>query len=284
MVGTRNKSAQMAKDATAWMRSNAPWQDITQRARKGLRAFVIPADSMQSDTFKDEMARARNADDMLMDELNTVIRQHRQAAYLKVVNLRHQGKMAEAKQFRKKVRKQKQYRTRSRVPVGKSMVSKLNRKKAGFLTPLVDVKFTHNARLPNVVWLEIAHGGRYGIISKAIEYWSPKFMTEVKRIANLKQYRDQLVLGEVSTQTAEEAFERHVAAQTLDRSFDDRSPYQPWSRERRIRRKVRRGYYNSEDAKEARLGNRKYNTQDKGLRKQVIQTPETMNIPTYRSK
>jgi hypothetical protein len=53
----------------------------------------------------------------------------------------------------------------------------------GVLTELV---FSHDTSLPYVVWLEIAHAGRFAIIAPAIDFWGPKLMMQVRRIMNLQ--------------------------------------------------------------------------------------------------
>lgn len=49
---------------------------------------------------------------------------------------------------------------------------------------LAELTFAYGEQEPGI-WLEIAHGGRWGIISKSIDYWGPKLMQDVQRIVNL---------------------------------------------------------------------------------------------------
>lgn len=51
---------------------------------------------------------------------------------------------------------------------------------------LAELVFSHGNDVPYGVWLELAHGGSYGIISKSIDYWGPRLMQDVQRIMNLQ--------------------------------------------------------------------------------------------------
>lgn len=50
---------------------------------------------------------------------------------------------------------------------------------------LAELVFSHDTSLDYPIWLEIAHGGRYGIISQAIDHWGPILMRDMQRIMNL---------------------------------------------------------------------------------------------------
>jgi hypothetical protein len=50
---------------------------------------------------------------------------------------------------------------------------------------LAELTFAHGEDVPYGIWLEIANGGRWGIISKSVDYWGPKLMQDVQRIVNL---------------------------------------------------------------------------------------------------
>lgn len=52
----------------------------------------------------------------------------------------------------------------------------------GVLTEMI---FSHDPDLDYTVWLEIANGGRFGIISQAVDVWGPILMRDVQRIINL---------------------------------------------------------------------------------------------------
>lgn len=49
---------------------------------------------------------------------------------------------------------------------------------------LAELTFAYGEREPGI-WLEIANAGRYGIISRSVDYWGPKLMQDVQRIVNL---------------------------------------------------------------------------------------------------
>lgn len=50
---------------------------------------------------------------------------------------------------------------------------------------LAELVFSHDDSLDYPVWLEIANGGRFGIISKSIDHWGSVLMRDVQRIVNL---------------------------------------------------------------------------------------------------
>lgn len=49
---------------------------------------------------------------------------------------------------------------------------------------LAEIVLSHSA--PHGIWLEIANGGKYAIIAKAIDVQSVEFMKDIQRIMNLK--------------------------------------------------------------------------------------------------
>lgn len=289
MAATHKRAETIAAEATQWMQDNAPWQDRTGRARAGLRAFVI-RNQEENKTYQRLLVEARNQDAMLLDEINQGIRQHREDAYQRIVSLRSVGDRAGARRLRRNIRSQVQYQRRTSVPVGRSAVRAFEREWRGMRAPLVQVRFTHNQNLRYVIWLEIANQGRFAIISRAIDYWSPKLMGEIRKIANLKQYRDRIVASGGSVQadnrvlqeniSPEEKFAQHMRGWE---EFEGR-PYEPWSEAVQARRKQRRKYYNPEQSRQARRARDEYLAK-KGLRGRPLQeAPATMNIPIRRSR
>ncbi len=51
---------------------------------------------------------------------------------------------------------------------------------------LAELTFAHGENVPHGIWLEIANQGRFGIISKSVDYWGPRLMQDVTRIVNLQ--------------------------------------------------------------------------------------------------
>ena len=51
---------------------------------------------------------------------------------------------------------------------------------------LAELTFSHGEDVPYAIWLEVANQGRFGIISKSVDYWGPKLMQDVTRIVNLQ--------------------------------------------------------------------------------------------------
>jgi hypothetical protein len=292
ILATRGKAREMAAEAEAWMKENAPWQDrsvqervnalykkksFTNRpvapdniymkgARAGLKAYVV-AERSESALYAAGMAEARNADALLLDDLNAVRKEKREAAERKARASRQttQGKLDAAR----RARKMPTNRRLSKVPVGQSAVKGFEKAWNGMRSPVCDVKFSHEEELDYAIWLEIANGGRYGIISRALYYWQPKFFREVKRIANLVQYRDSIMAGMTIGETTSPAEQFAAHIQEYESFFD--KPYKPWSAESKANRKSRRKYYNPESARQTRAMNKAYNqSQTSSIGKQVI--------------
>ena len=51
--------------------------------------------------------------------------------------------------------------------------------------PIGEIHVSHDEELDYAVWLEVAYQGRWGIISKTIDYWEPKFARGIQGMANL---------------------------------------------------------------------------------------------------
>jgi hypothetical protein len=50
---------------------------------------------------------------------------------------------------------------------------------------LAELTFAYGEPEPGI-WLELSNGGRYGIISKSVDYWGPRLMKDMQGIVNLK--------------------------------------------------------------------------------------------------
>ena len=204
---TRKEAEGTAKEATQWMRENAPWKDITGRARKGLWC-VVATDFGEEERYLAGRTQAEKA------EKKALAKENRQRDKANKIPLKA-------------------------LPKSRSVIAQFEREFARGRVPIVELIFTHNQRLPYTVWLEIANNGRYAIIARAIDYWSPKMMQKVKRIANLMQYQGQNLVQQ-ATQYSQyyrpevelENFNRRVAAYN-EKEGDN--AYKPWSPERQAK-------------------------------------------------
>jgi hypothetical protein len=104
------------------------------------------------------------------------------------------------------------------------------------------IKFHYNKYRTYAIWLEVAHGGRFGIISRALQYWSAKANTEIKRIANLKQFSITIGHDITHASTQAEVFEEYIARETAQTGVK----YKPFSRAVQAERNRRRRERNSE--------------------------------------
>lgn len=265
------------------MKDNAPWQDRQDdpendfkggAARKGLRAYVVRDEAEEAARVEGREA-AQALDDTLMrslrddvlarrerakSRLNLYTYGQKEVASEKLVRNKKTGQIksvpytfpyvapdpVRASRLRRAIKTQRQYKMPKAVPKGRSAVARFEREWKGKRSPLVTVKFTHNTRLTYVIWLEIANQGRYAIIARARKYWGDKLMSEIKSIANLKQYRDRIALGPQPTER--EVFEQHVAKVE---AFEGK-PYEPWGPERKSRRIKRKRDYDPDEARENR--------------------------------
>lgn len=281
LQATRNSAAALAVEATSWMKQHAPWQDRTEAARKGLRAYVVDRPE-EGAAYEEGRAAAKNIDDLLLDELVLQTRERREAAQRRLgVLQRGQAGFSQemvrrnrrtkeivkrytleypevppqpkaASRLKYNLRTQRQYRRPRSVPKGRSAVAQFEKEWKGQVSQLVEVKFKHNTKLSYPIWLEIANQGRYAIIAKAVGHFSPVMMAKIKQIANLKQFRDKLAIAPQRTQA--EIYQEFVREEEWEKG----KPYEPWSKERQQRRKARRMTYNREAEKARREDNRAY--------------------------
>lgn len=306
VLGTRNESAAMAAEAQQWMRQNAPWQDKdiyrgrgknkkliypAGTARRGLVAFVRE-DESETQIYKELMAEAKNTDSLLLDQMNQDVKDRRElvkrtarfykeehvtiqrTSYGMSTVVTHPSRRA-VRYYQNRLKSMQRYKTRSAVPKGRSAVSALEKRKAGIFGPVVEVVMQHNRDLRYAIWLEIANQGRYSIISKALDYWGPKFMARIKRISTLKQYQGTIALGEVVSP------EEQFAENARQYEFVEGRPYEPFSEEVRQRSKVRKKYYKPEEVKRRVAENKQYLEYESGRAtgkvKQDI-APATMDL------
>jgi hypothetical protein len=272
---TRKKAKQFAAEGTEWMKQNAPWKDRTaeerQRAmgtgnlaksskpaREGLKVVVRYPERERED-YERELSAAKNEDAMLIDEINLATRNRREAVSTRLTSAirteENTRKRSTMRRNMKKTMRQKQYRPIQKAPKGRSAVAALEKKWPGQIDPIVDLHFSYHKDLTYDIWLEVAHGGRYGIISKAVDHWGRKLMAEVKKIATLKQYRDNIGVAEYgeSLQTffdsnnataAAEDFEAYVA----NEERTTKKPYNRWSAQRQAQSRKDAKRYRKEKA------------------------------------
>jgi len=52
--------------------------------------------------------------------------------------------------------------------------------------PIGTIVLQHNPELHYTIWLELAHQGRYAILTHARDYWGPRIRKSMQRLVNLK--------------------------------------------------------------------------------------------------
>lgn len=95
-VAGRKEAIRLASEMELWAKDNAPWQNVTGKAREGLKGWVDPSGG-----------------------------------------------------------------------------------------PIGTIVLQHNPELHYTIWLELAHQGRYAILTPARDYWGPKIRVSLQRLANL---------------------------------------------------------------------------------------------------
>lgn len=227
VISTVNSSEKVAKEAEAWMKKNAIWRDrtIQQRkivwywaksrnlqpqrfvkpdftgARENLKAFVV-TDHRELESRRADIRKAIKADQRTLKNINW-------------------ERSKEGKAPRSKL-----YSTQS----AEAEVRKLHR---SLKSPIAEVVFTHDPKVPYAIWLEIAFNGRYAIIPKTIAHWEPKLLNRIRSNLNLVQFRDQVTFGEVTS--TQQQMEEYLAAGN-----------QPWTPERQAKRRESRRRYTRE--------------------------------------
>lgn len=257
---SRKKAYEYAEQATDWMKQNAPWTDRTEAereeeflkdphrvpyplgARAGLRAVVndIPGEHA---AYKSGISAARKADRATLIQTNAARKSALNDFGKQTTTLVKSGQMSKAEGQRLYTQAKKNYQPLKSLPMSSSAVGQFKKAFKSQQTPVLTITFSHHPRVWYAIWLEIAKGGRWGIINRATAHWGRKFYAEVRRLANLKQYRERIAMG--PEPTPREQFDEYAATQTAKTG----RPYEEWSRSTRSRRKRRRLDYDPEKSR-----------------------------------
>lgn len=208
ITATRKDARSLAEEAEEWMRQNAPWQDRPDdvrtaherregHAREGLRVTVVGGREEETED-KRQLGIAEKDDAKLLKELNESRRSQYLSALTGIQRAKKAGKISGIQDLSFPARMQlgKLGKPMKKLPRSQSNVARVEKLQAQRF-PLVQVNFRQNPRLRYTIFLELGMGGRYAIIGPALDYWGPRFMRNVQRIANLKQYQSANLRGEV---------------------------------------------------------------------------------------
>lgn len=99
-----------------------------------------------------------------------------------------------------------------------------------------NIKFHYNKYRKYAIWLEVANGGRFGIINRALQYWSAKLHQDIKTISNLKQFSITIGHDVTHASTQSEQFEEYA----LKEARQTGRQYKPFSRAAQNERNRRR--------------------------------------------
>ena len=214
MSTTIYRAQSRATEAQAWMRSNAPWIDRTSIERRVARDYG-------------QKFGERNARESLTVRANVNPNEVRKQEAARTKGIRADIKSLKTENINREARG---LAPRAAVPRYRSAALEAGREIIRVNGPIVELKFEYKYdpaeyNVPYAVWLEIAHGGRWGIISKAINHWSPILVNDLKQLANLKQsgytFSEETV-GE------EEIFQAYVAEENRVRDIFGQPTYEPF--------------------------------------------------------
>lgn len=101
---------------------------------------------------------------------------------------------------------------------------------------IVTLLFRHGSEkiVPYAVWLEVANQGRFGIISRATEYWGRRLIGRIKSNLNLVQFRGKE--GDIDYISSKQVYEEYVAGGTTTTGQPIRKRYTKetkWEKRRR---------------------------------------------------
>lgn len=255
-LASRTKAYEYAEKAEEWMKQNAPWKDRTMGERMRAGADYLPGaraglrvrvdNKQEENEYKTGMAAAIKEDKQQLKKLNATRERQRNILASYQRGRQEEGLITRAAYEREISKYDKTFARLKSLPKNQSAVVAFEKATRSNRLPVVYLKFSHHPRVTYAVWLEIANGGRYAIVGPATEYWGNKFMNEIRSLVNLKQYRDRVVLGEVTSasQDSAERFAAHVERETASKGS-----YQPWSDDLKAERKRRRKYYDPEKSR-----------------------------------
>lgn len=235
---TRYMAEGIAPEAEQWMKQTAPWKDVDiWRGRGANKRIVFPAGNARKHLRVDVVTNP--SDEQLYAEGFTAANRREQSLLKKINTERSKKKQIALK----------------KVPTKKSPIAAFQKRFKVEKAFIVQLRFRHGPtnRVPYALWLEIANQGRYGIISKAIDYWSSRLMNDIRSMVNLKQFQKTDLSSVVTKhQPTAEDFQRYVEREIA--AGENYSPFDPARhrenvlrrrRERQIRREKQRtgGFY-----------------------------------------
>lgn len=184
---TRYHAIQNRDAAEKWMKETAPWKD---------RTIYYPATGPKKGQVK---FKAGNARENLKVELffqGDLATQYREGLTLKQNEARIDAKRGKVKEAVK--------------TATEAYDKKFLEYTSGDILA-VELLFRHGSekKVPYAIWLEVANNGKYAIISRAVEYWGRKMMSQIRSFLNLKQFRKEA--DYYGYGSYKEAFEQYMA-------------------------------------------------------------------------
>lgn len=255
LVVSRNAMDEIASEATAWMRANAPWRDRpddikakqapsqyekTHHARQELEAVAVdnPENAKALSEFQAGLGAAKKIDTArLKAENERLRRQH-------IENLRAQEEEYFAKHGRSldtishsRTKEQASYQKLKSLPPSQSVAFAYQQNNRPNIIPIgsLVLRYKNPKDLTYAIWLEVGMGGRYSIIAPAIAYWYPKTVGKVKQMLNLVQYRHLSIASQEASMLERLAFpESSFASYAARETAAEGVPYQPYGTEKRL--------------------------------------------------
>jgi hypothetical protein len=178
-----------AKEGTVWMKANAPWRDRgaaafarakmnnsdLKHARSQLRAYVVRFSEQQ-------IAEQDRIRDTLASRTRTIKNKYNKLLNILGTDIFEDPNEKEVFQTGGIKRSAKKTNKRITETLPDAMIPREPSAIFDYDSPFTEIRFEHGSRraVPHSVWLELAHGGRYGIISRAVEFWGNKFIRGIQ--------------------------------------------------------------------------------------------------------
>lgn len=264
---TRNQAKKRAEEAETWMRQNAPWRDRSEVERQAR------IDLGYKDVSNRHAREALSVSPVVDPNIERQFQAMERKAYAADI------KALKAENVSRAARNVGRYESRKLAPLehlpkSRSQGPTIAQKIRVIRGPIVELRFSHGDDIKYGIWLEIAHGGKYGIISKAIGHWGPILFNDVDRISRLKQF-DFTFSEEVVTE--EERFLQHVEAKNREfmESGESRR-YEPWSAEIQAAKRPGKRKYRERKRREAEVLVKIQEGLDKAKREQIAKAQKSV--------
>lgn len=236
---TRSKGLERAAEAEEWMKNNAPWRDRSEFLRSRIRQAYAEGRTeveVPARHAREALSVTPVEDPNTKRHYDALVEQAKKAdiELLKATNIAREAANVGRSPS-------KMLKPLEKLPKSRSRAATIEREIRVLRGPIMELRFSHGKDIWYARWLEIAHGGRWGIISRAVGHWGEILNRDIQRIANLVQFN---ITSSEELITEEQRFAEHVEAKNrFYAESGSARQYEPWSEEQAMRvRESRRRY------------------------------------------